>query len=1025
MRLFLGLSLNFHHFVCGVFDTELGIGISLKIRRSIQLNWVLQIEASIAVFLDRMATENPMRILESSQARKWASSKDSASNIAIDELGLLLKGHNTRGDQSNMVFSRSDSAPPSIEGSFAASGNLMNRQNSGSNSSLATLSSALEKIQSEEQLRTNPYYAYYSSNPSLRPPIISRENRHQTSGSNWRLSSLDSGNLSFHVPRSSLPIREEEPEDASSSKKASGDWVESSSSRMMPGHNRVSFTGRNKSLVNLIQEDLPRIPSPVYNHSHSSTHVMTEEVADDDVETISFENLSFNASKLAESKSAPDFRSEIAIASGSTTSKDPSADTIPKLDALGASPSAHEDDVTGNNIGSGNVFIKVEQSRNKPEEVFYEKNVQKQPNTYLQQHNGSSRGANNVQTDVEKVSHGHVQFSSAEIPLLHTPGPTSPLYATAAASMGPGNPFYPNLNPSGLYAPQYSAYALGSAFLPPFVAGYPTHSGLPMHFNASSGQSFGSQNAFVLTGESIPKGSNTQNIDKFYGHGLMIRPSFPNPLPMQYFQHPLGDAYGAPGQFGHLPSLGMIRGQADSFASPKDPTIASYISDQNFLSKQNASLSFPSPRNIGVAGSSYFGGPTGHGFMPQFPASPVGSPVLPGSPVGGANFSGRKNDNGFFQGSVRNSGGYAGWMGQKRSDGFNSPRKHSFLEELKAGSARRIELSEIKGCIVEFSVDQHGSRFIQQKMESCNVEEMESVFREILPHASKLMTDVFGNYVIQKFFEYGTCEQRRDLANQLSGKILPLSFQMYGCRVIQKALEVIELDQKIELVHELDGHVMRCVRDQNGNHVIQKCIECIPTEKIGFIIAAFRGEIATLSTHPYGCRVIQRVLEHCPNELQSQFIIDEILESAYDLAQDQYGNYVIQHVLERRKSYERSHIISKLSGKIVQMSQHKYASNVVEKCLEFGDATERELLIEEILALSGDNDNMLTMMKDQYANYVVQKILEISNDKQRESLLDRIRAHRLALKKYTYGKHIVARFEELYGEESRVSESEP
>ncbi|KAL2462535.1 Pumilio-like protein 5 [Forsythia ovata] len=961
-----------------------------------------------------MATENPMRILESSQARKWASSKDSASNIAIDELGLLLKAHNTRGDRNNMVFNRSDSAPPSIEGSFAAFGNLINRQSSGSNSSLATLSSALENFQSEEQLCTDPYFAYYSSNPRLPPPIISRENRHQASGSNWRLSSPDGGNQSFHMPRSSLPVHDEEPEDASSSKKASGDWAESSG-HVMPGQNRVSFTGRNKNLVNLIQEDFPRTPSPVFNHSHSSSHVMTEEVAVHDVETLPFENLSLNASKLPESKSAPDFCSEVAIASGSTAIKGPSVNSIPKLDALGASPSALKSDVTGKNIGSGNVFLKVEQSRSKPED--YEKNVTKQPNAYLQQHNGSSRGAYNVQNDTEKVSLGHVQFSSAEIQPLHTPGPTPPLYATAAASMGPGNPFYPNLNASGLYAPQYSGYALGSAFLPPFVAGYPTHSGLPMHFNANSGQSYGGQNAVVLTGESIPKGSNMQNIDKFYGqHGLMMRPSFPNPLPIQYFQHPVEDAYGAPGQFGRVPSLGVVRGQADSFASPKDTTIASYIGDQNFLSKQNANLSFPSPRNMGIAGSSYFGSPTGLGFMPQFPASPLGSPVLPGSPVGGANISGRKNDNGVFQGSVRNSGGYAGWVGQKRSDSFNNPRKHSFLEELKAGSARRIDLSEIKGCISEFSVDQHGSRFIQQKMENCSVEEKESVFREILPHASKLMTDVFGNYVIQKFFEHGSREQRRELANQLSGKILPLSFQMYGCRVIQKALEVIELDQEIELVHELDGHVMRCVRDQNGNHVIQKCIECIPTEKIDFIISAFRSQVATLSTHPYGCRVIQRVLEHCPNDLQSRFIIDEILESAYDLAQDQYGNYVIQHVLERRKSYERSHIISKLSGRIVQMSQHKYASNVVEKCLEYGDATERDLLIEEILAQSGDTDNMLTMMKDQYANYVVQKILEICSDKQQESLLDRIRVHRLALKKYTYGKHIVARFEELYGE---------
>lgn len=56
-------------------------------------------------------------------------------------------------------------------------------------------------------------------------------------------------------------------------------------------------------------------------------------------------------------------------------------------------------------------------------------------------------------------------------------------------------------------------------------------------------------------------------------------------------------------------------------------------------------------------------------------------------------------------------------------------------------------------------------------------------------------------------------------------------------------------------------------------------------------------------------------------------------------------------------------------------------------------------------------------MKDQFANYVVQKILETSTDKQREILLNRMRVHLQALKKYTYGKHIVARVEQLSGEE--------
>jgi pumilio RNA-binding family len=56
---------------------------------------------------------------------------------------------------------------------------------------------------------------------------------------------------------------------------------------------------------------------------------------------------------------------------------------------------------------------------------------------------------------------------------------------------------------------------------------------------------------------------------------------------------------------------------------------------------------------------------------------------------------------------------------------------------------------------------------------------------------------------------------------------------------------------------------------------------------------------------------------------------------------------------------------------------------------------------------------MQAMMKDQFANYVVQKVLETCDDQQLELILNRIKVHLNALKKYTYGKHIVARVEKL------------
>lgn len=79
-----------------------------------------------------------------------------------------------------------------------------------------------------------------------------------------------------------------------------------------------------------------------------------------------------------------------------------------------------------------------------------------------------------------------------------------------------------------------------------------------------------------------------------------------------------------------------------------------------------------------------------------------------------------------------------------------------------------LQLRDLANHIVEFSQDQHGSRFIQQKLERASANEKQLVFQEILSSAYSLMTDVFGNYVIQKFFEYGTPEQKSTLAQKVN-----------------------------------------------------------------------------------------------------------------------------------------------------------------------------------------------------------------------------------------------------------------
>jgi len=85
---------------------------------------------------------------------------------------------------------------------------------------------------------------------------------------------------------------------------------------------------------------------------------------------------------------------------------------------------------------------------------------------------------------------------------------------------------------------------------------------------------------------------------------------------------------------------------------------------------------------------------------------------------------------------------------QQRTPQIETQRS-PLLEEFRSrhNKSRHFELSDIRGSVVEFSSDQHGSRFTQEKLDTATEEETRMVFNELLPSSLALMTDVFGNYV--------------------------------------------------------------------------------------------------------------------------------------------------------------------------------------------------------------------------------------------------------------------------------------
>lgn len=274
---------------------------------------------------------------------------------------------------------------------------------------------------------------------------------------------------------------------------------------------------------------------------------------------------------------------------------------------------------------------------------------------------------------------------------------------------------------------------------------------------------------------------------------------------------------------------------------------------------------------------------------------------------------------------------------------------------------------QIAGYVVEFCQDQNGSRFIQQRLEMGDPSEQQVVAKEVLPAIRRLRNDVFGNYVVQKLLDFGSSQVKTAIRDTLEGEMLQLSLQMYGCRVVQKALEALEEEDVCRLLSEFHYNVLSCIHDQNGNHVIQKCIEVLSkrakkeqiagdsvkaaqvNQQINFIIDDVLVNTVTLSCHPYGCRVLQRILEHC-NPGRKEEVLNEIQKWHRKLLDDQYGNYVIQHVLQFGRESDRDGILAiVVANGLLGLSRQKFASNVVEKLLKYGNERHRRAVVREML----------------------------------------------------------------------------
>lgn len=118
-------------------------------------------------------------------------------------------------------------------------------------------------------------------------------------------------------------------------------------------------------------------------------------------------------------------------------------------------------------------------------------------------------------------------------------------------------------------------------------------------------------------------------------------------------------------------------------------------------------------------------------------------------------------------------------------------------------------------------------------------------------------------------------------------------------------------------------------------------------------------------------------------------LMSEITSNALVLSQDQFGNYVVQYILDQKVPMATASILDQLRGNYGSLSLQKYSSNVVEKCLKHAGNDQLAKIVHELMY----DPQFDTIIQDQYGNYVIQSALRECKGPLRAALVNAIRTH--------------------------------
>ena len=254
---------------------------------------------------------------------------------------------------------------------------------------------------------------------------------------------------------------------------------------------------------------------------------------------------------------------------------------------------------------------------------------------------------------------------------------------------------------------------------------------------------------------------------------------------------------------------------------------------------------------------------------------------------------------------------------------------------------------------------------LQKSLNEMSQENLEGIIKEMKGYFSAIIKNKNGNYFCSDLLKVCSKEQRIEILKEIGTNLIDDCTDEYGTHPIQTLIELAnsEEEYKLLLYYFRDfKKILKATLNQNGTYVIQKLIVYIPEKYRMEFNLIFVKFICILAMDMYGVCTAIKFINYTKNEITEKLLLNIILSNFVTIAENQYGNYLIQNIMEHWWNTNKGIFLKKICmEKFHKLARNHYSSYVCDIFLKLSNLQDKKILMNMLIngktINSFDNNN--------------------------------------------------------------------